>query len=279
MIDSQLKLKGLSAEETAKIVPSGTVLLSYRGSIAHGMYVPNSDPNSIDDKDLMGFCIPEDRFYFGLSHLEQVEVKHNEWDSVVYEIRKFTRLVVQQNPNVLSTLWNEDKYNILVESAGRQLLDNRHLFVSRQSYHSFTGYAYGQLKKMTALAFQGYMGEKRKKLVEKYGYDTKNAAHLIRILRMGIEFMNEGILYVDRGAKGDAPQLLAIKRGEWTLEQVKAEADSLFKRAEAAYDNCKLPPKVDTQRIDGLITEIVRGHIMDRNLRNVEKDFDRLAVK
>lgn len=25
------------------------ILLGYRGSVAHGMYVPNSDPNSIDD--------------------------------------------------------------------------------------------------------------------------------------------------------------------------------------------------------------------------------------
>lgn len=27
------------------------ILSGYRGSIAHGMYVPNSNPNSIDDKD------------------------------------------------------------------------------------------------------------------------------------------------------------------------------------------------------------------------------------
>lgn len=261
-----MNLKGLSQEEAANIVPQGTVLLSYRGSIAHGMYVPSTEPNSIDDKDLMGFCIPEDRFYFGLGNFEQSEVKYKEWDSVIYEFRKFSRLIVQQNPNVLSTLWNSPKYNILVEKAGRQLIENRALFVSRKAYHSFTGYAYAQLKKMTHLAFQGYMGEKRKRLVEKHGYDTKNAAHLIRLLRMGIEFLNEGVLYVDRGEKGDACQLLDIKRGEWTLEQVKAEADILFKRAENAYDNCKLPSSIDTQKVDGLITEIVRGHIIERNL-------------
>lgn len=259
-----MKLKGLSDEEARNIVPMGTVLLSYRGSIAHGMYVPSTEPNSIDDKDLMGFCIPDDRFYFGLGNFEQQEVKYKEWDSVIYEFRKFARLIVQQNPNVLSTLWNEPRYNIITERAGRELIENRGLFVSRKAYHSFTGYAYAQLKKMTHLAFQGYMGEKRKRLVEKHGYDTKNAAHLIRLLRMGIEFLNEGVLYVDRGIKGDAPQLLQIKNGEWTLEQVKAEADILFKRSEAAYDNCKLPNSIDTQKVDGLITEIVRGHIISR---------------
>lgn len=33
------------------------------------------------------------------------------------------------------------------------------------------------------------MGEKRKQLVAKHGYDTKNASHLIRLLRMGMEFL------------------------------------------------------------------------------------------
>jgi len=34
----------------------------------------------------------------------------------------------------------------------------------------------------------GYMGKKRRELVMRVGYDAKNAAHLIRLLRMGIEF-------------------------------------------------------------------------------------------
>lgn len=262
-------MKGLNQEEIKNIVPSGTVLLSYRGSIAHGMYVPNTDPNSIDDKDLMGFCIPEDRFYFGLGNFEQKEVFYKEWDSVVYEMRKFVRLLVQQNPNVLSILWNEPKYNIYVHSAAQRLLDNRELFVSRQAYHAFTGYAYAQIKKMTALKYEGYMGEKRKSLVDKFGFDTKNCSHAIRLLRMGIEYLTEGRLYVDRGMKGDAPQLLSIKHGAWTLDQAKAEAEHLMKRAEAAYDSCKLPPKVDTQKIDKLVTEIVRDYILERNTVSV----------
>jgi len=40
--------------EHRAFIPQGTFLLAYRGSIAHNMYVPDSDPNSIDDVDLMG---------------------------------------------------------------------------------------------------------------------------------------------------------------------------------------------------------------------------------
>ena len=91
--------------------------------------------------------------------------------------------------------------------------------------------------------------------------NCKNAAHAIRILKMGIEFLNEGRLYVDRGEVGDATQLLAIKRGEWELEKVKEEADRLFKRAEAAYDACKLPPGVDREKIDNLVIRIVKSRL------------------
>jgi hypothetical protein len=56
-------------------------------------------------------------------------------------------------------------------------------------------------------------------------YDSKNAAHLIRLLRMGIEFLIEGAMYVERA---DGPELLEIKRGGWTLGKVKAEAERLF---------------------------------------------------
>jgi uncharacterized protein len=257
-----MRLKGLSEEEVARIVPPGTVLLAYRGSIAHGMYVPNSDPNSVDDKDLLGVAIADERVYLGFSDWEQREVQHGEWDSVVYEYRKFVRLLVQSNPNVLGLLWTNPRFFLICEPAGQVLVENRRLFVSRKAYHSFTGYAYGQLKKMTAMAFNGYMGDKRKQLVEKFGYDTKNAAHLIRLLRMGIEFLNEGELYVNRGEKGDAPQLLQIKRGEWTLEQVKAEADHLFKRAEAAYDACKLPAGPDLPAIEKILIGILRDSLL-----------------
>lgn len=68
--------------------------------------------------------------------------------------------------------------------------------------------------------------------LKKFGYDTKNAAHLVRLLRMGMEFLKDGELEVTRL---DARQLLEIKRGEWTLERVKAEADHGFKMAEQAY--------------------------------------------
>ena len=240
------------------------ILGGYRGSIAHGTYVPSSDPNSIDDKDLMFVCVPDLSHYFGLKEFNSrgtKEIKHGEWDIVLYEVRKFVNLLMKGNPNVLMMLWLEPNLYVQVNDSGKLLIDNRGLFVGRHVYRSFTGYAYGQLKKMTAYKFEGWMGTKRKTLVDKYGFDSKCASHLIRILKMGIEFMRDGQMYVQRH---DAQQLLDIKHGKWGLTQVKEEAERLFKVAEEVYLECKLPVGLDLDKINDLCVEIVKNELDSR---------------
>jgi hypothetical protein len=105
--------------------------------------------------------------------------------------------------------------------------------------------------------FSGYMGEKRKAMVRKYQYDVKNAAHLIRLLRMGTEFLEAGRLQVYRTT--DAAELKQIKRGRWTLEQVKAEAERLFAGIEDARRRSPLKPEPDTLAANDLLIEIHRA--------------------
>jgi len=256
----EINMKGLSRAEEDALLPPGLVLAGYRGSVAHGMYVPDSDPLSIDDKDLMGVYIGPIEQYYGLKALwkpKPWEKMLREWDVVCYELRQYVYLLLKSNPNVMALLWLDPKHYTVITSAGQQLIDNRHLFASKHAYRSFTGYAHGQLHKMTHHAFEGYMGEKRKRLVEQFGYDTKNAAHLIRLLRMGIEFLTDGALYVERH---DAQQLLEIKRGEWSLEQVKTEATRLFAQTEEAYMHSALPETPDAIQAEQLLVTILLEH-------------------
>jgi uncharacterized protein len=235
---------------------STTILLAYRGSIAHGTYEPNSKPGSIDDKDAIGVCVPDLEHYFGLRQFGSrgtIEIVDDPWDIVLYESRKTLSLLMKGNPNILAMLWLPESMYIHVEPAGRRLIEARDLFATRSTFYPFMGYARGQLTKMERGAFKGYMGEKRKALVEKYGYDTKNAAHLIRILRMGAEFLRDGELRVQRH---DAAELLAIKHGEWSLDRVKGEAEKLFDRAEEAHAASTLPEKPDRDAINRLAEDV-----------------------
>lgn len=230
----------------------------YRGSLAHGMYTPPAEPTSIDDKDVLAVCVPDDSYYYGLREYGSrgtKEIKRQEWDIVVYEARKYVSMLAQGNPNVLGSLWLRPEYYLNRTPAFNLLLENRAVFSGRHVYQPFTGYAHSQLHRMTHMVFEGYMGQKRKALVEQFGYDTKNAAHLIRLLRMGIEFLQHGEMFVFRH---DAPQLLEIKRGQWTLEQVKVEADRLFKQAEVAWASSPLPDKPDREKVNELCVEVIK---------------------
>lgn len=238
---------------------SWSIICAYRGSIAHGMYIPNSDPNSIDDKDIISICVPPQSYYYGLDQYGSrgtVEIKEGEWDIVIYEIRKLVSMLLSGNPNVLSLLWMNKEHYLSMTKEGEYLIQNRDIFVGKYVYASFVGYAMSQLKRITRYEFRGYMGSKRKALVETYGYDCKNAAHLIRLLRMAIEFLYAGQLNVVRY---DADELLSIKKGEWLLDDVKSEADRLFELAKEAYVKSRLPDKPDREAANLLCTEIVRS--------------------
>lgn len=100
----------------------------------------------------------------------------------------------------------------------------------------------------------GYMGEKRKQLVLRHGYDSKNAAHLIRLLRMCIEFMKTGEMIVDRP---DAKELLDIKVGKWTLDKVKRHAAELFADAKVARDASILPAEPNREEAEKLLIAMI----------------------
>lgn len=235
-----------------------SILLGWRGSIAHGMYTPSDDPDSFDDKDVHGVCVPPRPYYLGLSEFGSrgtQEVKRDEWDVVTFEARKAIRLLAKGNPNILSLLWMPENMYLDVKPAGAMLLAERDLFLGRHVYFPFVGYATAQFQKMTRIPTKlAYMGEKRAQLVEKYGYDTKNASHLIRLLRMAIEWLRDGELHVHRH---DAPELMAIKRGEWKLEQVKSEAARLRKLADDAYAKSDLPARPDPDAVNDLCVRVV----------------------
>lgn len=108
-----------------------------------------------------------------------------------------------------------------------------------------------RFRKLHREHFAGYMGEKRKAMVRRYQYDVKNAAHLIRLLRMGNEFLATGTLHVHR--THDADELKLIKRGGWTLAQVKAEAERLFAQVERARAGSPLPLAPDTTAANALL--------------------------
>uniref|UniRef100_A0A6H1ZUR7 Putative nucleotidyltransferase n=1 Tax=viral metagenome TaxID=1070528 RepID=A0A6H1ZUR7_9ZZZZ len=235
---------------------TNSILLGYIGSISHGTY----KPNSIDDKDLMGVIILPDSYYYGNNKFgsrNTLVIQEHEWDLVFYDLRKFIRLLTKANPNVLSLLWIPDNLYLHKTNIGQELINNRDLFSSQLAYYSFCGYAHSQLNRLEKGVCKGYMGEKRKLLLKQYGFDLKNASHLIRLLRMGTEFLETGVINVNRK---DANIFLDIKNGKWSLEKVKAEASKWTSRIEYAYKHTILPEQPDYNKINELCVSLIKTY-------------------
>ncbi len=258
-----------------EVYPEGCILMAYRGSVAHGMYVPGTDPHSIDDIDLMGVYVESPAFYKGIEFkslgyggkkTDSQEYFIEQYDVVNYEIRKFFGLLMKGNPNVLTLPFLADDKIIFKHPVWNDIVENREVFVSKKAYTAFKGYARSQIRKMNAsvvgedgverVEYQGYQGARRRELVDKFGYDTKNAAHLIRILRMGVEFLKRGHLSVDRSGI-DADELMDIKTGGWTLAQVRHEAELWEEYLDQQWQMSKLPEKVDLGAANKLLVGII----------------------
>lgn len=236
------------------------VLAMRRGSESHGTYIPSTDPNSVDDRDVMGVCIPPISYFIGLDHWEHAEDIKGPWDVVLYEFRKFINLLIKQNPNVITMLWLRPEDYIFIHPVGKLLIDNRNLFRCRKAaFDSFMGYADSQLKRMTHMAYKGYMGDKRKKLVDKYGYDCKNGAHLIRLLHMGEEFMRTGEMQPFRTT--DRDMIVDIKTGGWSLSKVQDYANKCFVKCRESYEKSCLPEAIDINTVNNLVVHCVQEFI------------------
>ncbi|MBL6758012.1 MAG: nucleotidyltransferase domain-containing protein [Planctomycetes bacterium] len=116
------------------------VLRTLSGSRAHGLAREGSDT------DTRGVCIPPARYLLGLSKFEQHESDGG--DHVTYALAKFVRLALQGNPNIMESLFTHEDDFLFVNEAGRQLVEARDLFLSKQVGQRFMGYALDQLKRM-----------------------------------------------------------------------------------------------------------------------------------
>ena len=100
------------------------------------------------------------------------------YDLTIYGIVKFFNLAMENNPNVIDSLFTPVNCVLHSTRVGNLVRENRKLFLHKGAWPKFKGYAYSQLHKISIKQPQG----KRAELVERHGYDTKFAYHVVRLL-------------------------------------------------------------------------------------------------
>lgn len=91
---------------------------------------------------------------------------------------------------------------------------------------------------------------KRAALEAQYGYDTKHAMHLVRLMRMATEILTTGKVVVKRP---DAQELLSIRAGAWSFDRLMQWAEDTERSLDAAEALSPLPYGPNRNAIDDLL--------------------------
>lgn len=234
-----------------------TILRGVVGSTAHGLSVDDG----VDDRDEMGVCIEPLASMMGASEFEQViyrtaavrEGKHDaksragDLDLTVYSLRKWTRLALHGNPTVLLLLFLPPELCVERVSVGAQLQELAPYFASREAGQRFLGYLTAQKQRL--LGERGGMDVRRPELIEKYGYDTKYAMHMVRLGFQGIEFLKTGRMTLPM-AEPERSWIRSIRVGGVSQQDVMSRAGELERELKDLIDGPGLLPlKADTEPV------------------------------
>ena len=263
------KLKESGLISPPSFVPHNIHYETIMGSVAYGV---SSDTS---DMDVYGFCVPpKDMIFphlageilgFGqqINRFEQYQQHHildksalagagRTYDITIYSIVKYFQLCMENNPNMIDSLFTPANCVLHITKLGNMVRENRKIFLHKGAWHKFKGYAYSQLHKMTT---KDPIGQ-RKKIIESYGYDVKFAYHVVRLLNEVEQILIEGDIDLQRNRE----QLKSIRRGEWKESDIRDYFASNEKYLEKLYLESSLPYSPDEAKIKKLLVECLEEH-------------------
>lgn len=226
-----------------------TILLALTGSYAYGTNTLESD------RDYKGICIPPLDYYFGLNAFHQYDTSggknfkntKDDTDITIFHITKFVKNAMKGVPNNIELLFLRRQDYIKLTELGKMLIEHRHLFLSKQIYQKFAGYAYSQRKQL----INSHNPKNNK-------YDTKLFMHTVRLLTSAIEILETGDFHTYRSNR---QELLDCRNGKYTFTEALQLIETYHLQLTRAYEKSKLQETPNQERINELLIDMnLRGH-------------------
>jgi hypothetical protein len=130
--------------------------------------------------------------------------------------------------------------------------DRRRIFLHKGCWHKFKGYAYSQLAKMKSQNRTG----KRAEAIAEYGFDTKFAYHVVRLLDEVEQILTLGDIDLTRANE----QMKAIRRGDVPREDIEKLFTEKERQLEKVYQESTLPYSPRESEIKELLLQCLEEH-------------------
>jgi hypothetical protein len=290
--------------------------------------------------DVYGFCIPPKHLVFPhtagevpgfgrqIKRFEQYQEHHihdrsalgghgRSYDFSVYSIVRYFQLCMENNPNMIDSLFTPVTCVLHATRLANRVRDHRRIFLHKGAWHTFRGYAYSQLHKMEvkpeaqeyqaiwrfeeqhglprttshddlarellrrqgggqptepelplarltdteleeyrALWERGRAKTSRFGNVKASGADWKFGYHLVRLILEVEQVLTEGDLDLQRHRE----MLKDIRRGNWTLTQLREWFTRREQEMNALYIASRLPDVPDERPIKELLLGCLEEH-------------------
>lgn len=261
------RMQKLNLVHPPKWLTDNTVMLVTMGSQAYGVSADDSD------LDVYGVCIPPKELIFPhlageipgfgrqVQRFESWQEHHVidpdkkvEYDFAVFGIVKYFQLCMENNPNMIDSLFVPRNCVLASTPIGELIRENRREFLHKGAWHKFKGYAYAQMSKIRNK--QNASNEKRSQSIEKFGYDIKFAYHCVRLMNEVEQILVDQDLDLQRNRE----QLKSIRRGEWKLDDLEAYFTNKEHALETAYANSQLPHGPDEDKIKTILLRCLEMH-------------------
>ncbi len=241
-------MSGVSGGDPARAMAERwTILRVPAGSNLHGLSVPGTD-----DQDEVGICVEDLDAVVGFNPFEQYiyrtaaarEGRHDapsqpgDLDLTIFSLRKFLRLAMQGNPQILQCLFVPSALCVVQTALGAQLQEKAPLIVSRQAGHRYLGYLEAQRQRL--LGERGQKKVNRPDLEARHGYDTKYAMHILRLGFQGVELMSTGRITLPM-PESDRRFVYAVRLGEVPIQEALTKAGELERTIKDLIDDAPVP--------------------------------------
>lgn len=243
-----------------KVLDRDIVLKALVGS--HNYNLANEE----SDKDYKVFVLPTFKELYKGERYSKSIIGETE-DNDIHDIRKLTDLLFKANINFLEVLASNE---IIIPEGNEEIEQilsmKKEIFTMNlpHLYDACKGMHYNKMK----LLEKGTEGTQH--LVDKFGYDTKQALHAFRVMDFIYKYWLNGFNDFDSALRYEGKELsamLTIRHGGLSLEQYKETANKHFEQVFTPlheYYHSHKPNMELKAHLESLIMQLIKRKLLEK---------------